>query len=80
MSYSVNLSFSNAKEAKSFIALICETIPQYGEEIMDKVSFSFPYRNDRSREFSASTAWEFCVGTYQGSMDPIEWEEVVGQK
>ena len=60
--------------------MICETIPQYGEEIMDEVSFSFPCSNDRSREFPASTAWEFCVGTYQGPMNSIEWEEVIGQK
>jgi hypothetical protein len=81
MSYTVNLSFQNAEEAKSFIALICETgLHQYGEEIMEGVSFSFPYLNDRTREFPAATAWEFCVGTYQGPIDPVEWEEVIGQK
>ena len=80
MSYTVNLSFENEKEAKSFTAFICEIVPPYGEEIMEQVSFSFPYLNDRSREFPASTAWEFCVGTYQGPMCPIEWEKVIGQK
>ena len=56
--FNFTIALEDRKKAHALLALICETIPNYGEEILEEATFSF---EDEFSNFDRSRAWGYSI-------------------